>query len=590
MLKEYKTLLPYLRKYRWYYVFGVIALVATSGGQIIIPQFFRIAVDTILSGDFHLKDIIFLMLQMIGVAVIIAAGRFGWRYFIHGASRKIETELRERLFSHLTELSASYFGRTKVGDLMARASNDMRAIRMSSGMALVAFIDGFFMTLAILIILFSSHPRIALLTIIPLPFVTIWILGLGKLIGERFKLVQEGFSHVSEAAQETFSGIRVIKSFVKEKFFLDKFRDINEDYQRRNLSLVRIWGLFFPVVTFLSGLTTLILLRFGGERVILGRLSPGDFVAVLSYLEMLIWPMLGAGFTVNLIQRGAASLGRVNRILEEKPEIVNPDNPIRNPLRGKIEISNLDFSYPGSREPVLCSINLSIPEGCILGILGKTGSGKTSLVNLLLRIADPPKGSIFIDGIDILDYDLSTLRSSFAYVPQNTFLFSATIEENISFGMEKSDPEIINTVSDISTISRDMKDFPMVEKTAVGERGLTLSGGQKQRVAISRALASEHQVLLFDDALSAVDTETEEEILKSLLDYRQGKTCILISHRVSTLSASDKIIVLDRGKIIQQGSHEELVCREGFYREIFEMQQVERKSAVPGYCEDEDEI
>jgi ATP-binding cassette subfamily B protein len=587
MLKEYKTLLPYLKKYRWYYIFGVLALVATSGGQIIIPQFFRIAVDTILTGTFQLKDIIFLMFQMIGVAVIIAAGRFGWRYFIHGASRKIETELRERLFNHLTELSASFFGRTKVGDLMARASNDMRAIRMSSGMALVAFIDGFFMTLAILIILFSSHPRVALLTIIPLPFVTLWILGLGKLIGERFKMVQEGFSRVSEAAQETFSGIRVIKSFVKEKFFLNKFREINEDYQRRNLSLVRIWGLFFPVVTFLSGLTTLILLRFGGERVILGRLSPGDFVAVLSYLEMLIWPMLGAGFTVNLIQRGAASLGRVNRILEEQPEIINPENPIRTHPKGAIEIRNLDFSYPGNREPVLKDIHLSIPEGCILGILGKTGSGKTSLVNLLLRITDPPRGSIFIDGIDVLDFDLSTLRSSFAYVPQNTFLFSATIEENIAFGMKTPDPEIIRTVSDISTISRDLNDFPMGEKTAVGERGLTLSGGQKQRVAISRALASEHQILLLDDALSAVDTETEEEILKSLLDYRKGKTCILISHRVSTLSTSDKIIVLDRGEIIQEGSHEELVCTQGFYREIFEMQQVERKSSAPGYCEDE---
>jgi len=339
MLKEFRTLLPYVKKYRLMYIFGILCLVITSGGQLFIPQFIRVAVDTIVNGNFELSRVGTYMLGMVGVAAVISLARFGWRYFIHGASRRIEKELRERLFTHLLVLSPAFYGRTRTGDLMARSSNDMQAIRQAVGMALVAFIDGVFMTLAILIILFSTNPHLALLTIIPLPLITILIIVVGRFIGRLFRKVQEGFSILSEQSQEALSGIRVIKSFVKERYFLRRFGEANVTYQTRNMRYVRIWGLFFPVVTFLSGLTTLILLRFGGEEVILGQISTGDFVATMSYLEMLIWPMLGAGFTVNMLARGGASLGRVNNILNEEPDITSAPDALPAP-RG-LDIPNL---------------------------------------------------------------------------------------------------------------------------------------------------------------------------------------------------------------------------------------------------------
>lgn len=575
-MKELRTLLPYLKKYRWAYIFGILCLAVTSGSQILIPQFLRLAVDEIASGTFDLRDIGTLMLGLVGVSVAIAGGRFGWRYFIHGSSRRIEAELRSRLFDKFLELQPSYYNRSQIGDLMARSTNDMNAIRMASGMALVALFDGLFMTVAILIILFSQQPQIAAIAIIPLPFITAITLFLGRFIRGMFKSVQEGFSELSRQTQEIFSGVRVVKSFVKERFFLGRFRDANEQYQNRNMRLVRVWGLFFPVVTFLAGLMTLILLRFGGEAVIMGDLSPGEFVATLSYLEMLIWPMLGAGFTVNMLQRGAASLGRVNEVLAEEPEITNPEDPVTEMPSTSIAIRNLRFAYGDGEEAALDGIDLEVPEGSILGILGRTGAGKSTLLRLLPRLQNPPRGTVFVGGVDVLDYDLATLRSAFGAVPQDTFLFSASLRENIAFGVEEPDEEYIRHVAEVSTISRDMKIFPQGWETQVGERGITLSGGQKQRVAISRALAKDPRILVFDDALSAVDTETEELILNKLLSEREGRTSIIVSHRVSTLATADRIAVLEGGRLVQYGTHDELLAEDGFYREIATLQQLSR--------------
>ena len=575
-MKELRTLLPYLKKYRWAYIFGILCLAVTSGSQILIPQFLRLAVDEIASGTFDLRDIGTLMLGLVGVSVAIAGGRFGWRYFIHGSSRRIEAELRSRLFDKFLELQPSYYNRSQIGDLMARSTNDMNAIRMASGMALVALFDGLFMTVAILIILFSQQPQIAAIAIIPLPFITAITLFLGRFIRGMFKSVQEGFSELSRQTQEIFSGVRVVKSFVKERFFLKRFRDANEQYQNRNMRLVRVWGLFFPVVTFLAGLMTLILLRFGGEAVIMGDLSPGEFVATLSYLEMLIWPMLGAGFTVNMLQRGAASLGRVNEVLAEEPEITNPEDPVTEMPSTSIAIRNLRFAYGDGEEAALDGIDLEVPEGSILGILGRTGAGKSTLLRLLPRLQNPPRGTVFVGGVDVLDYDLATLRSAFGAVPQDTFLFSASLRDNIAFGVEEPDEEYIRHVADVSTISRDMKICPQGWETQVGERGITLSGGQKQRVAISRALAKDPRILVFDDALSAVDTETEELILNKLLSEREGRTSIIVSHRVSTLATADRIAVLEGGRLVQYGTHEELLAEDGFYREIATLQQLSR--------------
>ena len=577
MLKTYRSLGPYLKKHRLFYILGILTLMITSGGQILIPQFIRRSIDLIATGDFTMAGVLGIVLGMIGTALGISLFRYTWRYFIQSASRSTEAELREDYFNQLLKLSSSFFGRYKTGDLMARATNDMRAIRMATSMALVAAVDGIFMTAAILILLFVQYPRLTLFTIIPLPFITFLLLGFGSLIGDRFKRVQEGFSRLSDQAQEVFSGIRIVKSFVKEKYFLRKFASANEDYQIRNLKLVRLWGLFFPLVSFLAGMTTLILLRVGGGMVITGEISAGDFVAVLAYLNMLIWPMMGAGFTVNLLQRGAASLGRINEVVHEQPDIEGPEGGITEPAQGDITVKGLTYSYPGSDVPVLEDVSFHISRGTILGILGRTGSGKSTLLNLLPRILDPPPGTVFLDGRDVREYDLEALRRSFGFVPQDSFLFSMSLRDNIAYGLDEKDEEVLDRVAEVSTINRDAEDFYAGFDTMVGERGITLSGGQKQRTSISRALALEANILVFDDALSAVDTETEEKILSKLLEFRKGRTNLIVSHRVSTLQHADRIIVLDRGELIQMGSHTQLAEEKGLYRDIYHLQQLEQQ-------------
>ncbi|TVQ24117.1 MAG: ABC transporter ATP-binding protein [Spirochaetaceae bacterium] len=578
-MNAYRTLLPYFRKYAWAYFLGILSLALTSGSQILIPQFLRIAMDLIATGVFELRTIALLMLQLIGVSIAIAAGRYGWRRFIIGSAMRIEADLRRRLFDSLLRLQPSFYSRSQIGDIMARATNDMNAVRMASGMALVALFDGLFMTVAILAILFAQQPLIARLIIIPLPLIAMMTLFLGGFIRGLFRSVQEGFSDLSRHAQEVFSGIRVVKSFVKERFFLDRFRGANDEYQRRNMRLVRIWGLFFPVVSFLAGMMTLLLLRFGGEAVILGSLSPGEFVATLSYIEMLIWPMLGAGFTVNLLQRGAASLGRINEILDEEPEIASPDGAVTEMTSSAISIRGLTFAYEDASQPALVDVSVEIPEGTSLGILGRTGSGKSTLLRLLPRLSNPPRGTVFIGGVDILDYDLATLRDAFGTVPQDTFLFSAPLRDNIAFSTPDASDELVDHVAEVSTISRDLQLFPDGLATTVGERGLTLSGGQKQRVAISRALAKNPRILVFDDALSAVDTETEELILKRLLNERADRTSVIVSHRVSTLSTADRVAVFDGGRLVQYGTHEQLIAEEGFYSEVAALQQLSDSGA-----------
>ncbi len=591
IIREYRTLIPYFKRYRWFYIVGIVCLLITSGGQLVIPQFIRIAVDTIVSGSFILKTVGMTMLQLLGVALVIAAARFGWRHFLFGASRRIEKELREDLFTHLLTLSPSFYGQNSTGDIMARATNDMRSIRMATGMALVAFIDGLFMTLAILLILFAQNPRLALITVVPLPLIAIMVISVGRIIGGLFKKVQEGFSLLSEQGRESISGIRVIKTFVKESYFLRRFEEANENYKQRNMAYIKLYGLFMPIVTFLSGLTTLLLLRFGGELVILGSISPGEFVATLNYLQMLIWPMLGVGFTINMLARGAASLGRINQYLSHPPEITSPHSPIEEISDRTITVEGLSFTYPGTETEVLKDISLEIREGSFVGILGKTGAGKTTLINVFNRLLDPPEGTVKMGGSDVRMYDLHLLRRQFGFVPQDTFLFSATVKENLGYALENPHDDNLMRVAEISTINRDVADFPDQWETEVGERGVTLSGGQKQRIAISRALATVPPILVFDDALSAVDTESEEKILDELLEYRKGRTNIVISHRVSTLMRADKIFVLEDGKVVQHGTHECLIEEEGFYREIFNLQKLEEQTVTEppakeeGFCE-----
>ena len=577
MLKEFRTLIPYIRKRIPQYLAGLFFLLITNGGQLYLPQLLRRAIDTIASGSFTLNDMLPIVLLMMGIAVLIAIGRYFWRYFLGGASRRIEAELRERLFVHLQALSSTFYGKAKTGDLMARMTNDMRAVRQASGFALVSFVDGFFMTIAILIIMLSRNPRLTLLAISPLPVITIGVIFFGRLIGEQFRLVQEGFSTLSDMTQESLTGIRVLKTFVKESTFGKRFLEKNVDYSNRNMVLIRTWGVLFPAVGLLAGITSLIMILLGGRAVIEGTLSPGEFTAFLAYLQMLIWPMLGAGFTINLIQRAGASLGRINRILEEEPDIQSPpaEQAVRKPTRGEISIRNLSYSYPGTEKEVLKDFSIDIPPGSILGILGKTGSGKSTLVQLLPRILDPPPGTVFVDDLDVRSYDLTVLRNLVSTVPQETFLFSTSIRDNIAFGSRNGDDELVREVAAISTIERDFSTFPDGSETVVGERGITLSGGQKQRVAISRALASNAAIYIFDDSLSSVDTETEDAILRDLLPFLKGKSLIVISHRISTLKTAARIVVLEDGRIAQLGTHEELLGQKGFYADIYRLQQLE---------------
>lgn len=589
MLKEYRTLWPYVKRKVWPYIVGLFFLVVTDGGQMILPQYIRRGIDTIASGEFVLAEIARLMITMVVIAVAIALGRFGWRYFISGSSRRIEAELREDLYNHLLKLSSSFYKDMKTGDIMARLTNDMEAIRMASGIALVAFVDGLFMSLAILIILFTNYPALTFFTIIPLPLVFAFVFGAGRLLHIRFRRVQEGFSTLSEEVRESISGLGVIKSFVKERHFLSRFEVSNDEYLKANIELIKVWGLLFPVITFLSGATSLALLYFGGDRVLLGTFSPGDFVAFMSYLAMLIWPMIGAGFMINVLQRGAVSMGRINQILETEPDIVS--EPGAFPLGdGGIEVRDLTFSFDDNRRdlpegtvapatpPVLENVSFTIERGSTLGILGPTGSGKTTLLRLIQRLIDPPRGSILYDNRDIREYHLDSLRSSFAVVPQESLLFSTTIKDNIAFGVPDADEGYLGAMAEHSTISRDLAQFPDGWNSTVGEKGLTLSGGQKQRVAISRALAVDPKLLILDDSLSAVDTETEEKILGSIRDLRRDKTTIIVSHRISTLEVADKVIVLDGGKIVQMGTPDALRKEDGIFRRIYELQLISQGS------------
>ncbi len=568
MLKEFRTLLPFAKKYTSAYLAGLICLLVTDAGELYIPMLIKKAVDTITGGSFEPSALLHLMGIMLAAAAGIGAARFGWRFFIIGSSRRIERDLRERLFSHLLTLSPSYFSTMKTGDLMARATNDMRAVRRASGMALVAFIDGTFLSVAIIIILFSRYGKLALITILPLPFITLIILFAGKLIRKYFKGVQEGFSLLTEGVRETFSGIRVVKAFTRESFFKDTFYKLNENYKDRNMRLVRLWGFFFPLITFISGLSIMLLLVFGGIAVIHKTITAGDFTALISYLTMLRWPVMGMGFTVNMLQRGAASMARINEILDAEPGITSPLSPVPGTPKGSIEIKNLRFTFSGSKKETLSGINLTVPEGETLGILGRTGAGKSTLIRLLPRLIDPPRGTIFIGGTDILDYELSPLRSSIAFVPQDTFLFSASIKENITFSRPEADEREVQNLLKLTTLDRDLTDFPRGWDTEAGERGVTLSGGQKQRIALARALLAESPVIILDDAFSAVDTETEQNILEGFFRLRARRTNIIVSHRVSTLHRCSRIAVLEKGTIIQHGTHEELMRTPGLYREI----------------------
>jgi ATP-binding cassette subfamily B protein len=583
-LGEFKTLAPYLARYRGSYIVGFGCLIIVDGAQVLIPQFMRRAVDLIASGSFTGREISVLCAGMVGVMAFIAGGRFLWRYFIHGSSRRIETELREALFRHLLTLSYDFYQQHKIGDLMARATHDLNAVRMSIGLGLVALVDGTIMAASILVIIFVQDPRTAAFAVLPLPFITASILFFGGALGNRFKKAQETYAAMSDTVQETFAGIRVVQAFVKEGWFIKKFAATNDEYREANMALVKLYGAFFPLIGFLSGLTIVLVLLVGGIRVVQGLMSPGDLLALFRYLQMLIWPLMGAGFTVNMIQRGAVSLRRVNEILQTSPSITSPPTPAEPPVEPAeaVVIRRLSFAYPEGPE-VLKDVSLTIKQGAWVGILGRTGSGKSTLIKAITRMIEPPAGTVLIKGLDVRDWDLDTLRDCFSVTPQDSYLFSDSIRNNILYRLQadespaetgdEEDGRLTRAVA-IAALDTDLKTFALGADTLIGERGLTLSGGQKQRTAIARALIGEGEFLILDDALSAVDAETEQRVLRGLRTDRAGKTTIVVTHRVSTVSHADYLLVLEEGRVAEAGSPSELMAAGGFYARMAALQQL----------------
>jgi len=581
-IAEFRSLFPYFRKYSLSYAVGFFFLIIVDAAQVILPQFIRQAVDIASSGVFEIKEVIIPCAVMVGLMAVVSLGRFFWRYFIHGSSRRIETELRKKLFEHLLSLSYDFYQKNKIGDLMARATNDLNAVRESIGMGLVALVDGTVMAAAILVIIFIQDTRTAAFAVLPLPLITVLILLFGNVIGKRFRRAQETYSALSDAVQETFSGVRVVKSFVKEWWFIKKFADTNDDYRDANMELVKLFGIFFPLITFLSGLTVLIVLLVGGISVTEGSMSPGSLVALFRYLGMLIWPLMGAGFVVNMIQRGAVSLGRVNEVLKAKPLISSPpeafnnnDNGAPSPVPGAplVELRNLTFGF-SEETPALEDISLSIKEGTVTGILGRTGSGKSTLIKAITRMIASPSGTVFIKGVESSAWDLTELRKIFGVTPQDSYLFSDSIKNNIGYALdiENGNDESLVKAASLAALESDFMAFQDGWNTLIGERGLTLSGGQKQRTAIARSVAAGREILILDDSLSAVDAETEKKILDALFELGREKrrsglpwAMIIVSHRVSALGRADEVVVLEKGRIIEKGTPAELASAGGFY-------------------------
>ena len=589
--KDKFSVIPYLLKYKWHYLIGIIVLLAVDLANLYLPQFIGEIIDGLTAKTLDMEGVVLLIKKIFIAGFVMMVGRFGWRYFIIGASRGIEYRLRDDMFEHLETLSARYFNNHKTGDLMAHFTNDLQAVRMGVGMAVITTFDAVIMTLMVLVkMVVYVDFKLTILAFIPLIFIGIGCYFYGVESKKRQVRRQEAFSSLSDKVQESFAGIRVVKAFVQEEKDYKEFEKACENSKEKNLSVVKLKAVFGPAIDAIIGISIVITLVFGGRMVLNNQVSIGQFVAFNFYIVMLVWPMIATGDCINIFSQASAAWGRISSIFLEKPDIVDmvPEELQGQDMRiqGEIEMKNLTFTYPDGTEPVISGVNVRVEKGEMLGILGRTGSGKSSLADVLLRVYDCEKGMLLVDGRPITDYPIKVLHRDVAYVPQENFMFSDTLEENIAFGLEDRIDEHPELIAEIYKAAKDacihdnIMDFPEEYKTVVGERGVTLSGGQKQRSSIARALLMDASILILDDSLSAVDTDTEEKILENLLRLRKGKTTIVIAHRISTLSKADHVMVLQDGRMTEYGTHEELIKLGGFYADICEKQQLEQELAV----------
>ena len=572
MWESLHTVRKYLWRYRRGMALGGLCLVMKDLAQALQPLMIRGAVDSFRNGAAFVRFAGYL----VGLALLKGIFQYWMRVILIGISRDIEFDLRNDLFAHLIRLCPEYYARTRTGDIMARATNDLNAVRMMLGPGVMYWFETSLTFILAIAIMTHVDWRLALFAVMPAPAISLAVSLFGRAIHDRFEQIQGMFSDVSSRVQENLAGVRMIRAFVQEKAEMRRFEALNRAYIAQNIRLVRVQGIFQPLLEALIGVTFLVVLWVGGKQVLAGRISVGSFVMFNTYMGMLVWPMIALGWVVNLMQRGSASLQRINDILREQPSIAAPPDPMSlGAVRGEIEFRHATVDYGSG--PALNGIDLRIPAGTTLAVVGHTGSGKSTLVSLLPRLFDPTSGSVLLDGIDLRRTDPEELRWNIGFVPQETFLFSATIAANIAFGVEDATPEQVRRAAEMAGLADDIEGFPLGYDTLVGERGITLSGGQKQRTAIARALLREPRILILDDALSAVDTQTEEQILTHLAGVMRGRTVILISHRVSTVRQADAIVVLEHGKIVERGTHEELVEAGGYYAALSQKQMLEEE-------------
>jgi ATP-binding cassette subfamily B protein len=572
-----------MRRYRWGYLWGTLSCICTNGIWVLFPQVIQRAIDEMGHGAARSRILLFAGL-LVAISLVKGVFLYSQRWILIGISRDIEFDLRNDLFRKLETQDSGFYQRYRTGDIMARLTNDLNAVRMMLGPALMYSANTVFFTVFALFFLLNISPLLTLVAFAPMPLASILVQYFGSRIHDRFERIQASFSEISSQAQENYSGARLVRAFAREESQIGLFERLNREYIARSLRLVQLMGMLWPTLEFILGVSMILTLLVGGHQVIAHQITIGQFVAFNTYMVMLIFPIIAVGWVVNLFQRGTASVQRIDELLRAEPAIddsaADPAIPADAVLDGEIEFRDLNFSY--GETPVLSGISLRIPAGSSLAIVGPTGSGKTTLVNLITRIYEAPDGSLLVDDRPAREYPLAVLRHNIGMVPQETFLFSTTIRENLTFGAPDASPEEMLEAAEAAHIRKEFEEFPQGFETMVGERGVTLSGGQKQRAAIARALLRRPAILILDDALASVDTYTEERILNGLRDYTTASTTILISHRVSTVRNADQIAVLDHGRIVELGRHDELLALDGYYAGLYQKQQLEEELTVAG--------